>query len=88
LLVIDGMRVFSGLGTGTMAVVAILLVSGLVLCLAHGESADGEDACAGFGPAMGGVALLPLARLGPVDLAPAPPYHAVIEDPSAPPPEA
>lgn len=58
---------------------ALLLVSGLVLCLAHAETGDAEDMCAGFGPTIGPVTLLPLAMLGPADLPPVTLYQVVSE---------
>jgi hypothetical protein len=66
----------------------VLLVSGVILCLAHADGGDGDEMCAGFGPTIGPVTLLPLATLGHADVAPAPPYETVTADLSAPPPEA
>jgi hypothetical protein len=73
---------------GSAALLALLLVAGVVVCLAHADTGDASDLCIGFGPTIGPVTHLPLATLGHADPAPVALYQAVPADLTAPPPEA
>jgi hypothetical protein len=67
---------------------AVLLVSAVMLCMVHVDTGEGDDMCAGYGPTIRPVMLLPLVSLGHAHPPTVTAYQPITVERVAPPPEA